>query len=75
MIRSANLGAAAPLGAFGGIAATPLSQLAHDATAMNRLLATDVWRGQAGELRMLQANVPADVALAAQWVLAPLQAG
>lgn len=75
MIRSANLAAAASLATLGGVGPASLSHLASDATAMNRLLAADVWRGQAGELRMLQANVPADITLAAQWVLGPLQAG
>ena len=45
-----------------------------DPAAMHRLLVADVWQGQPGELRLLNAQPPHDPALAAQWVLAPLQA-
>lgn len=76
MIQTTHLGGIARAGGLAGAAAQPLDQQLRfaDAAAMNRLLATDVWQGQPGELRLLNATVPNDPALAAQWILAPLQA-
>ncbi|MFO1382011.1 MAG: hypothetical protein U1F63_16885 [Chitinivorax sp.] len=76
MIQTTHLGGIARAGGLAGAATQPLDQQQRfaDAAAMNRLLAADVWHGQPGELRLLNAQVPADPALAAQWVLAPLQA-
>lgn len=76
MIQTTHLGGIARAGALAGTAGQPLDRQPRfaDAAAMNRLLAADVWQGQPGELRLLNAQPPHDPALAAQWVLAPLQA-
>lgn len=76
MIQTTHLGGTIRASGLAGADSQPLDRQPRfaDAAAMNRLLAADVWQGQPGELRLLNAQPPQDPALAAQWVLAPLQA-